>query len=328
MATFRVADIIDNTGLVLVQGDSNPVRISIKDTFVDWQPGLRVLLSDLGQGGNQYAAIRNVYDGVIPFAPVAPSTEPRVARYPSAAELVRGGATFSAAWAKTLCYDLSYYAPVIPGISGTAYSTLVSRPKDFRELLPRKAHFDLPDAIGGQLITYINEVVGGDYATRAIVAAKAEGDPIGDPKRFTYARFPNRSHLNSNPSNGIWFDPLATQYGLSGMLPPTTRVSFTLIAVLVGASLRAPLGEIPNAPVNLSPNTVFDQIATELGIDTSSDKALVESTFGQASPFFAYLPDPQRGQVVYVGATKDDIGIESGFTTPYDDVTNVLKDAI
>ena len=328
MATLRIADIVSADGMVLIQGDNQPVKISVKDTFVDWRVGLRVLLSDLGQGSNRYAAIRNVHDGVIPFAPVAPSTEPRVARYPSAVELVRGGASFSAAWAKTLCYDLSYYAPVIPGISGTAYSTLVSRPTDFRELLPRKAHFDLPDAISGQLISYVNEVTGGRYATRAVVAAKREGDPIGDPKQFTYARFPNRSHQSGSPANGIWADPLAAQYGLTGMLPPTTRVSFTLIAVLIGASLLAPLGEIPNAPVNLSPTAVFDQIAEELGIDTSSDKALVESRFGQVSNFFSYQPVQEQGRVVYVGATSRDIGIQSSFTTPYEDVASVLKDAI
>ena len=304
MADLRIADIVSTDGMVLVQGDTVPVKVSVKDTFVDWRVGSRVLLSDLGQGKHQYVVIRNVYDGAIPFPPTARAGEPRVARFPSAVELVRGGASFSAAWAKTLCYDLSYYAPVIPGISGTAYATLVSRPSDFRELLPVKAHFDLPDAIGGRQLSYVNEVVGGRYATRAIVAAKAEGDPIGDPKRFTYARFPNRSHSGGNPRNGIWADDLAVEYGLSGMLPPTTRVSFTLIAVLVGAGVLAPLGEIPNAPVNLSPEAVFDQIAEGLGIDTSSDKALVESRFGQSSPFLAFEAPTDTFRVVYAVAPR------------------------
>lgn len=112
------------------------------------------------------------------------------------------------------------------------------------------------------------------------------------------------------------------------MLPPTTRVSFTLIAVLVGAGVLAPLGEIPNAPVNLSPEAVFDQIAEGLGIDTSSDKALVESRFGQQSPFFAFEAPTDIFRVVYVGATRGEVGIQSSFTTPYEDVANILKDAI
>ena len=328
MATFHLADILTNDGMVLVQGDITPVKVSIKDTFVDWRVGQRVLLSDLGQGGNQYAAIRNVYSGPIPFPPTVEGSGPRVTRYPSAVDLVRGGASFSAAWAKTLKYDLSYYNNVIQGISGTAYATLVSRPNDFRELLPVKAHFDLPDAISGRRASYVNEVVGGDYETRTIVTAKAEGHPIGDPKQFTYSRYPNRAHFNNNPLQGIWADPLAFQFGLSGMLPPTTQVSITLIAVLVGASILSPLGAIPNAPVNLSPTTVFAQIRDQLGLDVTSDLALIESRFGQSSTFFNYQPQDGLSRVVYVGATEGDIGIQQQFTTPYEDVTNILKDAI
>ena len=328
MATFHLADILTNDGMVLVQGDITPVKVSIKDTFVVWRPGLRVLLSDLGQGGNQYAAIRNVYSGAIPFPPTVEGSGPRSARYQSAAELVRAGASFSAAWAKTLRYDLSYYDPVISGITGTAYATLVSRPTDFRELLPRKAHFDLPEAIGGRQATYVNEVVGGDYETRTIVTAKAEGDRIGDPKQFTYARFPNRSYFSGNPREGIWQDDLARDFGLTGMLPPTASVSFTLIAILIGASVNTPLGAIPNAPVNLSPEAVFRQTPERENVDTAADLATIERNFGQTSPFFAYAPPPDIGRVVYVGATEGDVVVSSDITTPYEDVTNVLKDAI
>ena len=309
MAKYYIADIV-GPDTVIVQGDSIPIKIAIKDTFVDWQIGQRVLLSDLGYGGNQYVAVRNCSDGLIPLPPTpVPSLVQTNSFNPDI--LRTGNRTFAAAWAKTIRYDLSYYDPVIQGITGTAYATLVSRPADFRELLPFGSHKDLPRQIRGRLLSYVNLVTGGDYAQKQLLKTRRKGDPA----TFTYQQFPNTARFNGFSGGSIWEDPVASVFGLQGMLPPNATVSLSLIAILIGGDQER--GLIPGVPVDLKPEDVF----TEFTDDVQTVARLTNSLFFQ-------YKTPPRSRVVYVGSNPLDVGITEGFTTRYDDVTDVLKDAV
>ena len=224
MVRFYIADVVGDGGRVRIQGDTSISTVTIKDSFVDMTVGRRVLLSDLGQDSNQYVAVRNVYSGAVPFPPQADPLSPTVVTIPSP----RSNSTFTAAWAKTIRYDLRYYDPVIPGITGTAYSTLVLRPNDFRELLPYSAIAILPSAIRANLHSFTNLVVGGDYAHPLRIRARN----LGDPTRFSpYARFPPRAHRGGVADDPVWEDPLAEQFGLRGMLPHTAAPNLSLIHI-------------------------------------------------------------------------------------------------
>ena len=305
MARFYVADVVDSNGGVVIQGDTAVTRVTIKDSFVDMRPGRRVLLSDLDQGGNQYVAVRNVFSGPVPFPPSFSPQDPVLTTIPT----LRPTSTFTAAWAKTIRYDLSYYDDVIPGITGTAYSTLVTRPRDFREMLPYGAINALPEALRSNVPSFTNLVVGGDYAHPLRIRARNLGDPV----TFRYVGFPTRSRFQGIRANAIWSDPLLVDYGLNGMLPPDAQYSLTLIAIVFD-SLDGRSG-IANVPVNIAPT----------GPLASADQPIVESAI--ASAFFGYDPPVAGSQVVYVGASMEDL-LSQRLSTPYNDVTNYLKDRV
>ena len=96
---YVIGDILSTAGDVRIQGDSGIVRVNTKDTFVDWVVGSRILLTDLGQEGNQWVAVRNVYRGsvTLPPRPYASTFVDFV--YTDREVLLSGRVSFAAAWA-------------------------------------------------------------------------------------------------------------------------------------------------------------------------------------------------------------------------------------
>ena len=66
---YRIGTLTDPFGEIIFQGETDSTILTLKDSYVSLVPGKRVVVSDLGQGNNQWAIVRTLGVGPPPPPP-------------------------------------------------------------------------------------------------------------------------------------------------------------------------------------------------------------------------------------------------------------------
>ena len=289
---YRIGTLTDSLGGVLLQGDTTPIRTTVKDSYTFLVPGRRVVVSDLGQGNNQWAIVRTLGVGTPPEASMEIGPESNLA---AIIELLSSGSFWAAAWVRTIRYDLSHFRAVAPGIRGTAYATLFQIPDTYKLLVPVDRQSVLPGgSVGRSLVNLVTESAG------TIVSQDQPGKVIGpgetaqDPRNYTYGPMPSGA---SSPG-GYWRHPTAISARLPGgnMLGSDAMMSSTLAALFLGVAATQP--DIPALPTSIGPSDVYG----EGSADTLVSDSIVDSALSGGDP-----------SILYLGATR----VDERLTTPY-----------
>ena len=233
---YRIGTLTDPFGEIIFQGETDSTILTLKDSYVSLVPGKRVVVSDLGQGNNQWAIVRTL--GVGPPPPPPSPVGLGDTGLAGLIALLSNAEFWAAAWVRTVRYSLTHFDSLLPGIQGTAYATLFRPPSDYRLMVPIEFHAALygADSPG----TLVNLVLEGPSLTtvRQVQPARVVGPgaTIQDPSTFDYGPMPAGSAVGSS---GYWFHPTAQAAGFS-LRESWARVqlSKTLLRLIMVQCLR------------------------------------------------------------------------------------------
>ena len=309
---YKIGTLTDSTGGVLLHGDVTPIRLSSRDSYVSLIPGKRVVVSDMDQGNNQWAAVRTLDIGTPPAPPVGLETASDLSAI--IAQLANSN-TWVAAWAKTVRYSLSHFAGIVPAITGTAYATIFRRPLDWRLMLPIRWHEDV-GPIGGSLV---NLVAGGPGEPPIIQEQPARilgpGSTIQDPRTFTYGPIPEGAAAPGG--TGYWPTESGRVAGLPGgaSVGPDAQVSTTVACLFLGVGATSSI--LPTLPANVSPRDVYGEPPPG---DLNTDVGTIEAVLSRQM----FEPSADIPAIVFIGAQ----GEYTTVGTSYSEATQTFLRAI
>ena len=301
---FRVATVLDPAGRVVVHGENVPRTVNVVDQSVRLEAGKRVVISDLGQGNNQWAIVRSLGTGTPPAPPQGIELVGTLAEL--IGTLVAAGA-LSLGWARTVRYNLSHYTPILgPAFDGgTAYATVYRPPRDYRLMLPiDTSQGDTPGQPFG--FTLVNRVEAPGLVQIPPAQVVGPGNTINNPVNFDYGPMPADAAVTvGGEIVGYWFDSRAQRDGLPGgaVVGPDARMSQTVAAVFLGPA-AAETNNIPTFPASVTPAQVFAENANPQAdvddVDGRLDRNLGRQTSSDSLP------------AIFIGAdfSYPDLGIE------------------
>ena len=320
---YKIATARDTAGTVLVHGEQVLRKLDIVDQSVRLVAGKRVIISDLGQGNNQWAIVRSLGTGTPPAPPQG------IELVASLADLVGnllGAGNYQLGWARTIRYSLSHFEPAIGANEGTAYATMYRAPDDYRLMIPIDlSQGDAPGTPFGR--TLVNRVDQPGIMQIPPAEVIGPGNKVQNPADFMYGPMPvEAERYLGGELVGYWFDEAALRDGLPGgaVVGPDAMMSQTVVSVFVGPS-AAVTNQIPLFPAaDATPEEVFAEDAegeARPEEDVQHDVNEIESRLNErlARSDFADLP------AIFIGAdaTFPDLGVD--YVDAVDRVSELLR---
>ena len=301
---FRVATVLDPAGRVVVHGENVPRTVNVVDQSVRLEAGKRVVISDLGQGNNQWAIVRSLGTGTPPAPPQGIELVGTLAEL--IGTLVAAGA-LSLGWARTVRYSLDHYTPVLGPASdgGTAYATVYRPPRDYRLMLPIDLSVgDTPGTPFG--FTLVNRVEPPGRAQMPPAQVVGPRNTINNPVSFGYGPMPDGAAVRvGGDLVGYWYDPRAERDGLPGgaVVGPDALMSQTVAAVFLGPT-AAETNNIPTFPASVTPAQVF--------AENANPQADVDDVDGRLDRNLGRQTSSDSLAAIFIGAdfSYPDLGIE------------------
>ena len=301
---YRIATLLDSSGTVIVHGENVQRTIPVVDQSVLLQAGKRVVISDLGEGNNQWVIVRSLGTGTPPAPPRG------IELVGTLAELIGtlvGAGELSLGWARTVRYSLDHYTPVLGPASdgGTAYATVYRPPRDYRLMLPVDLSVgDTPGTPFG--FTLVNRVEAPGRAQIPPAQVVGPGNRVNNPVSFTYGPMPDGAAVRvGGDLVGYWYDPRAERDGLPGgaVVGPDALMSETVASVFLGPT-EAETNNIPTFPASATPEQVF--------AGNANPQADVDDVNERLDRNLGRLTSSDTLPAVFLGAdfTYPDLGIE------------------